>query len=66
VYDPGPLVVYTRDSAIVDIGENAGVKVDQKLVKNKVTGQAEVKPLYASAHDLRRAFGDVGPESSRR
>ena len=43
---------------LVDIGENAGVKVDQKTVRNKKTGKDEVKPLYASAHDFRRAFGD--------
>ena len=40
--------VDTVSDWIVDVGEKAGVKVDQK----------DGKPVYASAHDLRRAFGD--------
>lgn len=40
--------VDTVSDWIVDVGEKAGVKVDQK----------DGQPVYASAHDLRRAFGD--------
>ncbi len=45
--------VDTVSSKLVDIGEFAGIKVDEKT-DNK-TGES--KPVYASAHDLRRSFG---------
>jgi integrase len=43
---------------LTDIGETAGVKVDQRKVRNKETGEMETKLVFASAHDLRRAFGE--------
>lgn len=44
----------TVSKAIVGIGEHAQVKVDEKAPKEK--GNPRV-PVWASAHDLRRAFG---------
>ena len=41
--------VDTVSDWLVAIGENAGLKVDQKR---------DGSPVFASAHDLRRAFGD--------
>tara|TARA_R110001592_G_scaffold363237_1_gene681986 strand:+ start:1358 stop:2572 length:1215 start_codon:yes stop_codon:yes gene_type:complete len=42
-------------NVVADIGEKANVMVGDKGKKDKETG--ERKPRYASAHDLRRAFG---------
>ena len=47
----------TVSKAIVRVGQLAGIKVDQKSVKNPKTGKPEPQAVYASAHDLRRAFG---------
>ncbi len=44
----------TVSKAIAELGEAANVKVDEKTSKEK--GQPGV-PVWASAHDLRRAFG---------
>lgn len=44
----------TVSSAITSIGESAAVKVDEKPPKVK---GGTPKPVWASAHDLRRAFG---------
>lgn len=44
----------TVSKAIVSLGEEAKVKVDEKAPKE--TGQPRI-PVWASAHDLRRAFG---------
>ncbi|WP_154899633.1 tyrosine-type recombinase/integrase [Gimesia maris] len=42
-------------NVVADIGEKANVMVGDKGKKDKKTG--ERKPRFASAHDLRRAFG---------
>jgi len=34
------------------------VKVDQRNARNKKTKKLEPRPVFASAHDLRRAFGE--------
>lgn len=47
-----PLAVSKK---IVDIGEAAKIVVSEKGNRDRETG--ELKPRYASAHDLRRAFG---------
>lgn len=47
-----PLAVSKK---IVDIGEKANIIVSEKGNRDRETG--ELKPRYASAHDLRRAFG---------
>lgn len=44
----------TVSKAIVSLGEAAQIKVDEKAPKEK--GQPRI-PVWASAHDLRRAFG---------
>ena len=46
--------VDTVSKAICAIGESAAVKVDER--PSKVKGE-KPKPVWASAHDLRRAFG---------
>ena len=48
--------VDTVSDWLVAIGERAGVKVDQKTDKDE-DGKPIMKPVFASAHDLRRAFG---------
>ena len=48
----------TVSKTLVDIGKRANVKVDSKTVRNRKTGKAEIRTSYASAHDLRRAFGN--------
>ncbi|HBL43640.1 MAG TPA: hypothetical protein DDZ90_09635 [Planctomycetaceae bacterium] len=45
----------TISKQIADIGEKANVVVSEKGNINKETGKR--KPRFASAHDLRRAFG---------
>ena len=47
----------TMSKAIVKLGEAAGVKVDEKSKLNRSTRERTTQPVYASAHDLRRAFG---------
>ena len=47
-----PLAVSKK---IVDIGEKANIIVSEKGNRDRQTGKP--KPRYASAHDLRRAFG---------
>ncbi len=48
-----PLAVSKK---IVDIGEKANIIVSEKGNRDRETG--ELKPRFASAHDLRRAFGE--------
>lgn len=40
------------------IGQAANAKVDEKLVTDPKTGETKAKVKYASAHDLRRSFGE--------
>jgi integrase len=50
-----------RDSVskvLVKIGEAAGVKVDETLKRTGKGGRRKATPVYASAHDCRRAFGN--------
>lgn len=42
---------------VSQIGERAGVKVDERLPRGKSGKTAQKVPVWASAHDLRRAFG---------
>ena len=52
-----PYVTRNRASRILSaIGERAGIVVDRR--KKRVKGQAVEVVKYASAHDLRRAFGE--------
>ena len=48
--------VDTVSNWIVAVGEKAGVKVDQKTLAKKGE-EPEIRNIYASAHDFRRAFG---------
>ena len=43
--------------SIVKLAKAAGIKVDEKPVKDPEPGEPDRQPVYASAHDLRRAFG---------
>jgi len=45
-------------SVVSDIGEAAGVKVASKMKKDPKTGKEVEKVKFASAHDLRRSFGE--------
>lgn len=47
----------TISRAVASVGKAAGVKVDQSKKKDRKTGKLKVIPVFASAHDLRRAFG---------
>ena len=47
----------TVSKAIVKLGTVAGVKVDQNSKRDRKTGKMKTVPVFASAHDLRRAFG---------
>lgn len=47
----------TISKKIVRIGELAGVKVDQRRVRDRKTKMWVTKTVWGSAHDLRRAFG---------
>jgi len=47
----------TVSKAIVKLGTVAGVKVDQNSKRDRKTGKIKTVPVFASAHDLRRAFG---------
>jgi integrase len=48
----------TVSKVISGLGDAANIKVDEQSVKNPETGKAESKVVWASAHDLRRAFGE--------
>jgi integrase len=52
----GGLLPTTISKKIADIGEKANVVVSEDGNKDKETGK--IKPRYASAHDLRRSFGE--------
>jgi integrase len=47
----------TVSKKLVAVGEAAGVKVDERMMKSRKTKKAVKKTVWASAHDLRRAFG---------
>lgn len=49
--------VDTVSRAICNLGKAAKIKVDEKSVKDRKTGKAKRKSVWASAHDLRRSFG---------
>lgn len=48
----------TVSKALSALGESAGIKVDERTVTNKKTKKKVTKNVWASAHDLRRAFGE--------
>ena len=47
----------TVSRKIVAIGKAAKVKVDERTQRNRKTKKSQTKTVWASAHDLRRAFG---------
>ncbi|MEO2034527.1 MAG: site-specific integrase [Planctomycetaceae bacterium] len=47
----------TVSKKLVAVGKAAGVKVDERTVKDRKTKKAVKKIVWGSAHDLRRAFG---------
>ena len=51
------LTVQTVGRTIALIGERAGIKVNTKRAKD-AGGKPSTKPVFASAHDLRRSFGE--------
>ncbi|MEQ8959207.1 MAG: hypothetical protein RLP02_15025 [Coleofasciculus sp. C2-GNP5-27] len=50
------MLAFTVSKLLADIGEKSGIIVGDKGSIDKETG--ERKPRYASAHDLRRSFGE--------
>lgn len=50
----------TVSKKLVDVGKAAGVRVDERRVKNRKTKKTEIKIVWGSAHDLRRAVGCAG------
>ena len=48
--------VVTVSNWVVSVGEKADVKVDQKTLPGNKGQGAEIKNVYASAHDFRRTF----------
>jgi integrase len=55
--DKGRLGSQAIGRVIVDVGKTAGVVVDWKAAKDDAEDQ-EPKAVFASAHDLRRSFGE--------
>ena len=55
--DSGRLTRQTVGRTIATIGEKAGIKVNTKRARD-ADGNATTKPVFASAHDLRRSFGE--------
>lgn len=53
----GRVTLSAASHTISDIGKEAGVVVDRKYRKNK-SGELEEVVKHASAHDLRRSFGE--------
>ena len=53
----GPLEANTVAVRIVKLGQAAGIKVDAREVKGP-GGKVTMVPKFASAHDLRRSFGE--------